>query len=101
MILVIGAGGQVGQELVATLREKHGAQNVVASDIRESNGTDGPFEILNALDKERLSEIVDKYKIEQIYHLVALLSANAEKQVKFAWEFEYGKSFSCFRFSKG
>ena len=86
MILVIGAGGQVGSELVEKLRVKHGNEKVVASDIRELDGQNGPFEILNAMDQERLTEIVDKYQIEEVYHLAALLSANAEKQVEFAWE---------------
>lgn len=93
MILVIGAGGQVGQELVANLREKYGAEKVVASDIRDMKDQNGPFEVLNALDKERLHEIVETYKIEEIYHLAALLSANAEKQVKFAWELNMDSLF--------
>jgi nucleoside-diphosphate-sugar epimerase len=86
MILVIGAGGQVGSELVENLRLKYGKDKVVASDIRELKHSEGPFELLNAMDQERLREIVDEYKIEQVYHLAALLSATAEKQVKFAWE---------------
>ena len=86
MILVIGAGGQVGGELVEKLREKHGRNKVIASDLRELDGAKGPVEILNALDKEKLHEIVDKYKVEDVYLLAALLSANAENQVKFAWE---------------
>ncbi len=86
MILVIGAGGQVGSELVEKLRAKHGNDKVVASDIRPLENQNGPFEILNALDKEKLHSIVEDYKIQEIYHLAALLSANAEKQVKFAWE---------------
>lgn len=93
MILVIGAGGQVGQELVANLREKYGSDKVVASDIRDIEDNNGPFEVLNALDKERLHELVEKYKIEEIYHLAALLSANAEKQVKFAWELNMDSLF--------
>lgn len=86
MILVIGAGGQVGSELVEQLRKKHGTDKVVASDIRVLEDIEGPFEELNALDKEKLHKIVEQYQIEEIYHLAALLSANAEKQVKFAWE---------------
>ena len=77
MILVIGAGGQVGSELVEKLREKYGSQKVVASDIRDLGSSEGPSEILDALDKEKLHKIVDKYKIDEIYHLAALLSANA------------------------
>ena len=57
MILIIGAGGQVGSELVEKLRIKHGKEHVVASDIRELEGQEGPFELLNAMDEERLRPI--------------------------------------------
>ncbi|MCB0801821.1 MAG: NAD-dependent epimerase/dehydratase family protein [Flavobacteriales bacterium] len=93
MILVIGAGGQVGQELVFHLREIYGNDKVVASDLRELQDQSGPFEVLNALDKNRLHEIVAKYKIKEVYHLAALLSATAEKQPKFGWELNMDSLF--------
>jgi len=86
MILVIGAGGQVGQELVEQLRLLKGKDKVVATDIRELDDSKGPAEVLNAMDAEQLKSLVKKYKVEEIYHLAALLSANAEKQAKFAWD---------------
>ena len=86
MILIIGAGGQVGQELVAELRKKHGNDKVVASDIRELNNIGQPFEKVDAMDGDRIKEIVLKHNIKEVYHLAALLSATAEKQVKFAWD---------------
>lgn len=85
-ILIIGAGGQVGQELSAALREIYGTENVITSDIREPEEKTGPFEVLDALDGTKLNAIVEKHKITDVYHLAALLSATAEKQVKFAWE---------------
>jgi nucleoside-diphosphate-sugar epimerase len=93
MILIIGAGGQVGRELVEKLREKKGKDQVLATDIRELDDMEGPFEVLNALDKERLHQLVDQYEVTEIYHLAALLSANAEKQVKFAWELNMDSLF--------
>lgn len=93
MILVIGAGGQVGQELVENLRQLKGADQVLATDIREMEDKNGPSEVLNALDKDRLIELVEQYKVTEIYHLAALLSANAEKQVKFAWELNMDSLF--------
>lgn len=93
MILVIGAGGQVGRELVEKLREVKGKDNVLATDIRLLDDMEGPFEELNALDKNRLHELVTKYQVTEIYHLAALLSANAEKQVKFAWELNMDSLF--------
>ena len=66
-VLVIGASGQIGTELVEKLRKMHGAQNVVAADIKTAhydvlNG--GPFEQLDVLNSERLKEIVHKYHID-------------------------------------
>mgnify|MGYP000066987421 FL=1 len=93
MILIIGAGGQVGRELVEKLREKKGKEQVLATDIRALEDMEGPFEELNALDKDRLHELVEQYQVTEIYHLAALLSANAEKQVKFAWELNMDSLF--------
>lgn len=86
-ILITGACGQLGSELTAELRKVQGAENVVASDIVEPNPHlgDGPFEYLDVLDRERFEEIVEEYKISIVFHLAALLSANAEKNAAFAW----------------
>lgn len=93
MILVIGAGGQVGQELVAKLREIYGNEKVIASDLRVLEDNQGPFELLNALDEEGLKRIVEKYQVKEVYHLAALLSATAEKQPKFGWELNMDSLF--------
>ncbi|UKN00910.1 NAD-dependent epimerase/dehydratase family protein [Paracrocinitomix mangrovi] len=86
-ILVIGSSGQIGTELVTALREKFGNDAVVASDIKEvSNDDSGPFEVLDVMDMEKLTAIVDKHGINEIYLLAALLSATAEKNPKFAWD---------------
>ncbi len=99
-ILVIGALGQVGQELVFNLRAQYGAQNVVASDLKMDENSDGPFEILNALDKDKMFEIVKKYQITDVYHLAALLSATAEKQIEFAWQLNMDSLFHVLNLAK-
>jgi nucleoside-diphosphate-sugar epimerase len=88
-ILIIGASGQIGIELTERLRSQYGADAVVASDMKEQPDAalqNGPYEVLNTLDKNRLHEIVKKYNISQVYQLAALLSATAEKNPAFAWE---------------
>ena len=87
-ILVIGANGQLGTELVLALRNKFGQMNVIASDITkpEHHDDDSLFEILDVKDKKRLEEIIKDHEINQIYLLAALLSGNAEKRPDFAWE---------------
>lgn len=95
-ILVIGSGGQIGTELLISLRQMYGETDVIASDIKPASANDlalGPYEELNVLDKNKLYEIVDKYKIEQIYLLAALLSATAEKNPSFAWELNINSLF--------
>lgn len=87
-ILIIGSAGQLGTELCETLRGIYGNQNVIASDVKPVSGPlseNGPFEVLDILDKQRFTEVLDKYKPTQVYHLAALLSATAEKNPKFGW----------------
>jgi nucleoside-diphosphate-sugar epimerase len=88
-VLVIGSCGQLGTELVENLQQIYGPANVVASDIRQSDSplfTNGPFEVLDIMDQNRLAEIVQKYKPTQVYHLAALLSATAEKNPELGWK---------------
>ena len=68
------------------LRDKYGTTNVVGSDIREPESSDGPFEVLDVLDVERLTSIVEGHGITEIFNLAALLSATAEKNLAFAWK---------------
>lgn len=84
-ILVIGANGQLGSELVTSLRDRFGQDNVLATDIRQTETSEGPFEVLDVMDADRLKEMVRQYKINEIYHLAALLSAKAEQHPQFAW----------------
>ena len=87
-ILIIGASGQIGTELVITLRKIHGDTTVVATDIRPMANEElssGPFEVLDIMDQNILFDIVRKYKVTQIYLLAALLSATAEKNIELGW----------------
>lgn len=85
--LIIGAGGQIGTELTEALRAKLGGDKVVASDIRElpAMGLNGPFELLDVMDKEGLYKVVQQYQVKVIYNLAAVLSAVGEKKPDFAW----------------
>ena len=88
-ILVVGASGQIGTELVIALREHYGADRVVASDLSPTPTdalANGPYESINVLDKDRLLEVVKAYKISEIYQLAALLSATAEQKPALGWD---------------
>lgn len=93
-ILVTGALGQIGSELIMKLRDRYGAENVVATDIRRpENNTvveSGPFEVLDVTDAKTMGEIVEKYNIDTIMHLAALLSATAEAKPLLAWNINMG-----------
>jgi nucleoside-diphosphate-sugar epimerase len=85
-ILIIGANGQIGSELVEALAAKHGAQNVVASDIAPDNIYNAArYERLNALDKDGLAAFIAAENITQVYQLAALLSATGEQAPLKAW----------------
>ncbi|WBL22580.1 NAD-dependent epimerase/dehydratase family protein [Zunongwangia sp. HRR-M8] len=95
-ILVIGASGQIGTELTLKLRELHGNTAVIASDIREGSEelmSSGPFEIANAMDFDAIEGLVDRYNIEVVYLMAAMLSATGEKVPMKAWELNMDSLF--------
>lgn len=88
-VLVIGAGGQIGTELVIRLREKLGAENAIAADLKTDCPAalqGGPYIQMDVLDKETVRKVVIDEKITEVYLLAALLSATAEKHPDFAWK---------------
>ncbi|WP_067622374.1 NAD-dependent epimerase/dehydratase family protein [Alicyclobacillus acidiphilus] len=96
-ILVTGALGQIGSELVARLRQDYGADNVIETDIHaptqtsdSPTGGSGPFELLDVTDGQRMAELVDKHQVDTIIHLAALLSVTAEKNPLLAWNLNMG-----------
>ena len=102
-VLVIGAGGQIGTELVIELGRRYGRESVLASDIKkevpdalkEFNYVD-----LNVLDQDRLERIVIEENVTQVYLLAALLSATAEKNPAFAWKLNMEGLFNVLNLAK-
>jgi len=88
-ILVTGACGQIGTELVAALRQRYGWQQVIAADIRPA--TDellrlGPYVQMDVTKKVRVSTVLKTMKVRQVYHLAAILSAKGEADPQAAWD---------------
>lgn len=93
-ILITGAGGQIGTVLTDALRQAFGADNVLATDLRDLGPQAGPTAILDALNPEALAELVNKWEITQIYHLAAILSATGEKNPLWAWDINMRSLFN-------
>ena len=92
-VLVIGSTGQIGSELTMKIRREIPGSTVVAGFVpgAEPKGElleTGPSEIANVCDAKQLAAIVDKYQIDTIYNLAALLSATAEKKPLLAWDIQ-------------
>jgi nucleoside-diphosphate-sugar epimerase len=88
-ILVIGAGGQIGTELVLELRKRHGVNHVIAADVKAECTDalkDGPYVKMDVLDKEMVQSYIRTERPDDVYLLAALLSATAEKHPEFAWK---------------
>lgn len=93
-ILITGALGQIGSELVMKARDVYGADNVVATDIRQVQENQvvqsGPYEILDVTDAKRMYQIAKAHQVDTIIHLAALLSATAEAKPLLAWNLNMG-----------
>lgn len=90
-ILIIGATGQIGSELSMELRSRYGNDNVVVGYIHGSEPKgilkeSGPCEVVDVTDGEMIASVVEKYHIDTIYNLAALLSVVAESKPKLAWK---------------
>ena len=102
-ILVIGAGGQIGTELVLSLRKIYGTEQVVASDVKEYENNlflDGPYKRLDVLDREAVRQYIIAGNFSHVYLLAALLSATAEKKPDFAWQLKMEGLFTILDLAK-
>lgn len=100
-VLVIGASGQIGTELAARLSQIHGSSNVISTDLRPPViASNNPFEVLDVLDRNRLSEIFKKYEVKEVYLLAAMLSATGEKNPMKAWDLNMNGLFNLLEAAK-
>jgi len=104
-ILITGATGQIGSELTPALRKKYGAENVIAAGHARAPTKDtvesGPYCQLDVRDQETLQAIVTEHRIDAIYHLASLLSAEAEHTPQLAWDINVNGLLNVLEIARG
>lgn len=103
-ILFTGCGGQIGSELTLAFRQIYGGDNVIASDVSDKVSKDlldsGPFVHLDVLDAKAIAEVIDKYEIDAVVHLAAILSAVGEKNPQLAWNVNINGAVNIFEVAR-
>lgn len=93
-ILVTGAVGQIGSELVPELRKKYGGNNVIATGHKTQPSNElrngGPFEFIDVTKPETVEKVIKKYNITVIYILSSFISAACERNPQLAWSVNMG-----------
>ncbi|MFN3623314.1 MAG: NAD-dependent epimerase/dehydratase family protein [Hyphomicrobium sp.] len=104
-ILVTGALGQIGSELVPALRERYGRENVIATDLKvlpaAGAAAIAPYDHLDCTEPHQLHEDVRRYNVGTIYHLAALLSASAEAAPQLAWSVNMSGLYNVLEVARG
>lgn len=89
-ILVTGAVGQIGSELTLALRERYGAENVVATGRKTAPkgalADSGPFYFIDVTERASLEVVIRKHDIDTVFHMAAILSAVGEKNPRACWK---------------
>ncbi|MGA3191391.1 MAG: NAD-dependent epimerase/dehydratase family protein [Candidatus Bathyarchaeia archaeon] len=97
-LLVTGATGQIGSELTVALRKKYGGDDVVAVGHKRKPSDElvssGPFEFVDVGEKKSLEKAVNKYGVDTVYHLAAVLSATGEQNPQAAWNLNMGSLYN-------
>ncbi len=91
-ILVTGAAGQIGSELVVALRKRHGERNVIATDkaVTRAQVAPGVLEQLDVMHLSSVERALKLHEVDTVYHLAAILSAVGEANPDLAWDVNMG-----------
>ena len=93
-IVVTGAAGQIGTEMVSRLRDEYGTDAVLATDIRSAGSESGPFAFVDVTNGESLDAAVGRHRADAIFHLAAILSAVGERRPQLTYQVNIGGLFN-------
>jgi nucleoside-diphosphate-sugar epimerase len=93
-IVVTGAAGQIGTEMVTRLRDEYGTDAVLATDIRSTGSDSGPFAFVDVTNGESLDAAVARHRADTIFHLAAILSAVGERRPQLTYQVNIGGLFN-------
>lgn len=93
-ILITGALGQIGAELIPALRDRYGAERIVVSDLKRCSQANGGYEPLDCTQPQEIFDVMRRRDIGVVYHLAALLSAIAEEKPQSAWSVNMGGAYN-------
>ncbi len=93
-IVVTGAAGQIGTEMVTRLRDLYGMESVLATDIRSPGAEDGPFAFVDVTNGESLDAEVARHRADTVFHLAAILSAVGEQRPQLTYQVNIGGLFN-------
>ena len=99
-ILIIGSEGQLGSELSNFLKDKKDTNSIILSDIKENSSSSLKYVQLDALNYSELEKIVKDFKISEIYHLAAILSARGEENPMLTWDLNMNSLFNVLELAK-
>ena len=99
-ILIIGSEGQLGSELSSFLTKKVDPNNIILSDIKEKSASNLTYRQLDAMNYNDIKSIVKEYKISEVYHLAAILSAKGEDDPMKTWDLNMNSLFNILELAK-
>ena len=99
-ILIIGSEGQLGSELSNFLKDKKDTNSIVLSDIKENSSSSLKYVQLDAMNYSELEKTVKDFKISEIYHLAAILSARGEENPMLTWDLNMNSLFNVLELAK-
>jgi nucleoside-diphosphate-sugar epimerase len=100
-VLVIGALGQIGTDLVEALVKRYGSEAVIAADIRKpEKEMPCAFEELDVMDAAAMHAVIRKHHVTELHHLAALLSATAENNPMFGWKLNMDGLFNALELAR-